>query len=150
MPLDYSPAAGPLLVKLAVPDPDSSQDPRVADLGNTPKEVNVAFRVLFLAHAPDADGERDRSVIDTGMYRLFTIVVKDQAEALEVCGDCVTRENIDSVVLCPGFAHSDVAEIARLVGRDVAVCVARGDGPSGRASRKARERAGYLTKGTGS
>ena len=122
----------------------------MADLGNTHKEVNVAFRVLFLAHAPDADGERDRSVIDTGMYRLFTIVVKDQAEALEVCGDCVARENVDSVVLCPGFTHSDVAEIARLVGRDVAVSVARGDGPSARASREARKRAGYLTKGTGS
>jgi len=89
-------------------------------------------------------------VIDTGMYRLFSIVVKDQAEALEVCRDCVARENIDSVVLCPGFTHSDVAEIARLAGRDVAVCVARGDGPSGRASREARKRAGYPSKGTGS
>ena len=110
----------------------------------------MPFKVVFLAHAPDADGERDRSVIDTGMLRLLSIVVKDQAEALEVCGDYVTRENIDSIVLCPGFAHSDVAEIARLVGRDVAVCVARGDGPSGRASREARKGAGYLTKGTGS
>ena len=148
MPLDYSPAAGPQIVRLAVTGPGSSSDPRVADLGNTHKEVNVAFRVLFLAHAPDADGERDRSVIDTGMYRLFTVVVRDQAKALEVCEDYVTRENIDSVVLCPGFTHNDVAEIARLAGRDVAVCVARGDGPGGRASREARERAGYLTKGT--
>jgi len=110
----------------------------------------VAFRVLFLAHAPDADGGRHRSLINTGMYQLSTIVVKDQAEALEVCRVSVARENVDSIVLCPGFAHSDVAEIARLVGRDVAVSVARGDGPSGRASREARKRAGYVTKRTGS
>jgi len=108
----------------------------------------VAFKVLFLAHAPDADGQRDRSVIDTGMYQLFSVVVEDQAEALGVCGDYVTRESIDSVVLCPGFTHNDVAEIARLAGRDVAVSVARGDGPSGSASREARKRAGYLTKRT--
>ena len=123
---------------------------RPGKLRNTHKEVDVAFRVLFLAHAPDADGQRDRSVIDTGMYRLFSVVVKDQAEALEVCGAHVTRENVDAVVLCPGFTHNNVAEIARLAGRDVAVCVARGDGPSGRASREARKRAGYLTKGAGS
>jgi hypothetical protein len=103
----------------------------------------MAFKALSLAHAPDADKEQHRSAIDTGMYQLFTVVVKNQAEAVAVCRDFVERRAIDSVLLCPGFTHRDVAEIVDAVGPNVAVCVARGDGPSSRVSRAALERAGY-------
>ena len=103
----------------------------------------MAFKALFLAHAPDADQEKHRSAIDTGMYQLFTVVVRDQAEAVAVCRDFVEQKNIDSVLLCPGFTHSDVAEIVRTVGGNVAVCVARGDGPSSKVSLAAMKRAGY-------
>ena len=106
----------------------------------------MAFKVLFLAHAPDAEKEIHRNIIDTGMYQLFTVVVKNQVEAREVCKDFVDEENIDSVILCPGFTHSDVAEIAKVAGSNVAVSVARGDGPSGKVSLKARKREGYLGK----
>ena len=108
----------------------------------------MAFKVLFLAHAPDADKEKHRSMVETGMYQLFTIVVKSQEEALEVCSDFVEREDIDSILLCPGFRHSDVAEIAKLAGDRVAVSVARGDGPSGKVSLEARKREGYFSKRT--
>ncbi len=40
----------------------------------------MAFRALFLAHAPDADREKHNSVIDTGKYKLFTVVVKSQVD----------------------------------------------------------------------
>ena len=103
----------------------------------------MAFKALFLAHAPDADKEKHRSAIDTGMYQLFTVVVRDQAEAVAVCRDFVEKKNIDAVLLCPGFTHSDVAEIVGTVGGNVAVCVARGDGPSGKVSLAAMKRAGY-------
>ena len=106
----------------------------------------MAFRVLFLAHAPDADKEKHRSIIDTGMYQLFTVVVRNQTEALEVCRDLIGQESIDSVLLCPGFTHRNVADIARAVGRDVAVSVARGDGPAARVSLAARTREGYLSR----
>ena len=106
----------------------------------------MAFRVLFIAHAPDADKEIDRSIIDTGMYQLFTVVVKSQEVAVEVSSDFIKRENIDSILLCPGFSHSDVAEIAKMVGSDVAVAVARGDGPSSKVSQEARKREGYFIK----
>lgn len=106
----------------------------------------MAFKVLFLAHAPDADKEKHRSVINTGMYQLFTVVVRNQAEAIEVCRDFVEKESIDSVLLCPGFTHSDVAEIVEVVGGNVAVSVSRGDGPSGKVSLAARKREGYLGK----
>jgi len=107
----------------------------------------MAFKVLFLAHAPDADKDKHRSVIDTGMYRLFTVVVRNQAEALEVCRHFVEKEAIDSVLLCPGFTHRDVAEIAQVGRGKVAVSVARGDGPSSKVSLAARKREGYLSRG---
>ena len=103
----------------------------------------MAFKVLFLAHAPDAAPAKHRTAIDTGMYQLFTVVVKNQAEAIEVCRDLVEQERIDSVLLCPGFTHRDVAEIGEAAGGSVAVSVARGDGPSARVSQAARKREGY-------
>jgi len=103
----------------------------------------MPFKVLALAHAPDADPKKHRSAIDTGLYRLHTVVVRTQAEALEVCRDFVEMKAIDSVLLCPGFTHRDVAEIAEAVGRGVGVSVARGDGPSSRVTKAARECAGY-------
>jgi len=106
----------------------------------------MAFKVLFLAHAPDADKEIHHNQIDTGMYQLFTVVVKNQAEAVEVCQEYVKSKNIDSVLLCPGFTNRDVAEITEAAGGKVGVCVARGDGPSGKISLAARKREGYLGK----
>ena len=106
----------------------------------------MAFKTLFLAHAPDANKDKHMNTIDTGMYQLFTIVVKDQAEAVGVCKNYVEMENIDSVLLCPGFTHRDVAEIVKVAGNNVAVSVARGDGPSGKVSLEARKREGYLNK----
>ena len=107
------------------------------------KEVDVAFTVLFMAHAPDADGRKHRSVIDTGMYRLFTVIVRNQQEAVQTCHELVEAEHIDSILLCPGFTHKDVAEIASTAGANVGVSIARGDGPSSGAALAAMERAGY-------
>jgi Family of unknown function (DUF6506) len=90
----------------------------------------MAFKAVFIAHAPDADPEKHHNVIETGKYRLYTYVVKTQAEAIKVCKDLYGREKIDSVLLCPGFTHKDVAEIFEALGNKVAVCVSRGDGPS--------------------
>lgn len=91
----------------------------------------MAFKAVFIAHAPDALVEKHHNLIDTGKYRLHTHVVKSQAEALKVCRDLYEKEKIDSVLLCPGFTHKDVAEIFAALGGKVAVCVSRGDGPSG-------------------
>ena len=106
----------------------------------------MAFKVLFLAHAPDAENKKHRSLINTGMYQLFTVVVKNQVEAVEVAKNHAEMQNIDSVMLCPGFTHSDAAEIVKAVGDNVGVTVARGDGPSGKLSLAARKREGYMGK----
>lgn len=90
----------------------------------------MAFKAVFIAHAPDAEYKKHNTLIETGKYKLFTYVVKNQDEVLKVCKDLYEKEQIDSVLLCPGFTHKDVAEIFEALGNKVAVCVSRGDGPS--------------------
>ena len=90
----------------------------------------MAFKALFIAHAPDADYEKHRSLIETGKYKLFTVVVKTQEEAIKVSKSFYEKEKIDSVLLCPGFSHKDVAELFEALDSKVAVCVSRGDAPS--------------------
>jgi len=103
----------------------------------------MSFNVLFIAHAPDADKVKHRSEIYTGKYRLLSVVVRTQTEAVEVAKEITEGRNIDTILLCPGFGHSDVAEISASLGGRVGVAVARGDGPSIRISAQARERENY-------
>ncbi|MDH4197597.1 MAG: DUF6506 family protein, partial [Candidatus Aminicenantes bacterium] len=92
----------------------------------------MAFKTLFMAHAPDADMEKHRAAVQTGKYHLFVVVVRNQAEALEVSREFRGREKIDSILLCPGFTHGDAAEIFAALENKVSVSVARGDGPGSR------------------
>jgi len=80
----------------------------------------MAFKALFLAHAPDGEAEKYRYVIETPRYY--------------VCKKAVKEEGVQSILLCPGFTHRDVAEISEAVGENVGIFVARGDGPSNKIS----------------
>jgi len=101
----------------------------------------MAFKAVFLAHASDAEPERDRSLIETSVYKLFTVVVKNQAQAVEECKKLVKEESIHSVLLCPGFSDKNVAEITEAVGENVGVAVARGDSPGRRVPTEVRIKA---------
>ncbi len=100
----------------------------------------MAFKALFLAHAPDADYEKHNSVIDTGKFKLFTFVVKTQNEAIKVSKSIYKKEKIDAIMLCPGFTHNDVSEIFQALEGKVSVNVSRGDGPSNKISQPAIQR----------
>jgi hypothetical protein len=104
----------------------------------------MAFKTLFLAHTPDADPDKNNCILETPKYRLFVRLVRGQKQALEVCKKLVKEEGIESILLCPGFTHRDIAEIAGAVGPNVGISVARGDGPSGRISMEAMKRAGWF------
>jgi Family of unknown function (DUF6506) len=104
----------------------------------------MAFKTLFIAHTPDADPDKHRVVLETGKYKLTTVLVRNQAQALELCRNMVKGEGIHSVLLCPGFSHKDIAEIAEAVGPKVGVSVARGDGPSGRVTAEVFRREGWF------
>lgn len=106
----------------------------------------MPFTALFVATAPDADPEKHRATIDTGIYVLHTVVVRNHQQALDVCTRMVAEQGVQSVLLCPGHSHHDVAEIAAAVGEDVSVSVARGDASSGRAAAKAMEAAGWFAR----
>jgi len=112
--------------------------------------MKMAFKVVFLAHAPDAEPEKHRCVIETSKYKLFVVVVRGQDQAVEVCRKLVKEEGIHSILLCPGFTHRNVAEIAEAVEEIVGVFVARGDGPSNRVSMNIMKREGWFSeKGKG-
>jgi hypothetical protein len=46
---------------------------------STTEDKIMAFKTLFIAHAPDADKEKHHSFIDTGKYQLDVVIVKNQA-----------------------------------------------------------------------
>ncbi len=104
----------------------------------------MTFKALFIAHAPDADYKKHRTVIDTGMYKLYSVVVKTQEEAVQVSKEYWQNESIEAIMLCPGFTHGDVAEIFKAVEGEVSVNVARGDSPSSRISMEALKKAGFF------
>lgn len=104
----------------------------------------MSFNALFLAHAKEADPAKHRAFIDTGLYQLDVVICRNQAEALEIIGKTMREKRLDSIMLCPGFTHADVAEIAAATGRKVAVCPARGDGPSSRIAVEALAKAGAI------
>jgi hypothetical protein len=104
----------------------------------------MAFKTLFLAHTPDADPEKHKSVIETSKYKLFTTLVRNQDQAVEVCRRCVKDEGIHSILLCPGFTHKDIAEISEAVGKNVGISVARGDGPSGKIALEVMKKEGWF------
>jgi hypothetical protein len=107
----------------------------------------MAFNVLFLAHAPDGDPNEHRCVIETpDYYKLFVVVVKDQQQAIIVCKEAVEKEDVESILLCPGFTHRDIAELSVIAGRSVGVFVARGDGPSNKISMQAMTRVGWFVE----
>ena len=55
----------------------------------------MAFEVVFLAHAPDAEPEEHRCVIETPKCKVFVRVVKDQGQADDMlrCKDMGIADN---------------------------------------------------------
>jgi len=92
----------------------------------------MAFNAAFIAHAPDADPEKHRAVIDTGKYKLFVTVVRNQEQALAEAKRLVADEGVTSILLCPGFTNKDIAELDVAVGDSCGISVSRGDAPSTR------------------
>jgi hypothetical protein len=105
----------------------------------------MAFKVLFLAHTPDADPEKHKSLIQTSKYKLFVTLVRNQDEAVRVCRRFVKEEGIHSILLCPGFTHREIAELSEAAGKDVGISVARGDGPSSRIAAEAMKKEGWFS-----
>ena len=105
----------------------------------------MAFKVVFIAHTPDAEPEKHQCVVETSKYRLLVRLVKNQEQAVQVCKKLVKEESIHSILLCPGFTHQNIAEISEAVGNNVGISVARGDGPSSKIAKDIMKREGWFS-----
>jgi hypothetical protein len=104
----------------------------------------MTFNALFLAHTPDADPEKHKCLVETSKYKLYVAFVKDQRQAIEVSKKYFKEKDIHSILLCPGFTNKDIGELSQVLGPNVSICVARGDGPSGRVAAEAMKKAGWF------
>ncbi len=104
----------------------------------------MKFISMLIALTPDADKEKHHAKIETDMYELHVNLVKNQQEALKVAKDKAETDGVQSIMLCPGFTHEQVAEIFNALD-NVSVTVARGDGPSGQIAKDAMEKAGWTS-----
>jgi hypothetical protein len=129
---------------LAFPSADDHYRATGSRIGNARGRIVMSFRAAFIAHVPDADPARHRTVLETDLYKLFSVLVKDQQQAVEVCRRLVADEGVQSILLCPGNTHADVAGIVAAVGDGVSVSVARGDSPSMRIAAEAMRSAGWF------
>jgi hypothetical protein len=103
----------------------------------------MAFTAAFMAHAPDANLE-DIALVETPTYKLYSVCVRDQEQALATARKLVGEKGVESIILCPGFTNKDIAELDEAVGADCGVSVSRGDAPSGAVARRAMQREGWF------
>jgi len=104
----------------------------------------MAFKEVALIRCPDAELEKHRCEIETPKYKLFVRTVRNQGQAVEICQSLVKEEGIHSILLCAGFTYKNIAQIAEVVGPNVGISVARGDGPSNKVTAAAMEKAGWF------
>jgi hypothetical protein len=104
----------------------------------------MPFIAAFIAHSPDADPAVHRAVVETGLYTLHTVIVRDQQQGLAAARELVEEHGVQSLLLCPGHSNEDVGQIAAAVGESVSVSVARGDPRGGRVAAQAMEAAGWF------
>jgi hypothetical protein len=102
------------------------------------------FKAAFIAHVPDADSTKHRCTLETSVYALTSVLVKDDEDALRVCRDLVHNHGIKSLLLCPGFTHTSIARIVDAVGKGISVDVARGDGPSNQVALRIMNEVGWF------
>ncbi|MFH1150227.1 MAG: DUF6506 family protein [Actinomycetota bacterium] len=102
----------------------------------------MSFTAAFMAHAPDADPE-DISLLETPTYTLYSVAVRNQAQALATAKKLIDEKGVESIILCPGFSNTDIAELDESVGEAVGISVARGDAKSQMCAMRAMQREGW-------
>lgn len=77
--------------------------------------IEYGVQRSFLAHAPDAEPEKHKCLVEASKYKLF-VVVSNRDQAVKECKRLVKEEGIDAVMLYPGFTHESVAQLAQVLG----------------------------------
>ncbi|MEA3266039.1 MAG: DUF6506 family protein [Candidatus Fermentibacteria bacterium] len=100
----------------------------------------MKFNTMYVSKWADGD-PGDVRVIETPTFTLHSMTAGDLCDRITEIGKYCRANEIHSIVLCPGFTHSMVAQVAKEVGNDVAVAVSRSDGPGSVVSAMARKEA---------
>ena len=90
----------------------------------------MSLNEVYLILVPNVDPKVDRSTIKKDNYKCITVLVNNEAEALDVSKELVESEDIRAFILCPGCSNSSVGAISSALGDSISVNVARGDGKS--------------------
>ena len=88
----------------------------------------MKFNTLYVSKWTDGDPS-DTTLIETETYTLHAMVAGESCQREKVIADYCRMHGIHSVVLCPGFTHAMVADVAMAVGPAVSVAASRSDGP---------------------
>ncbi|MCK5134036.1 MAG: hypothetical protein KAR40_18040 [Candidatus Sabulitectum sp.] len=100
----------------------------------------MKFNTMYVSKWADGDPD-DVTVIETPTYTLHSMTAGDSCDRIAVIGTYCRANDIHSIVLCPGFTHSMVAQVTEEVGNNVAVAVSRSDGPGSAISTGVRSEA---------
>jgi len=104
----------------------------------------VAFISAFVSLTPDAQPAKHTSKMETPMHTMYSVLVKDQSQAVDVCKKLTSENGVQAITLCPGFTNQNVGEIANAVGSTVAVTVARGDSPGAKLTSEILRKEGWI------
>ena len=97
----------------------------------------MKFNTMYVSKWVDGN-PADVRVIETPSYTLHSMVAGDACDRIAEIGRYCRANDIHSVVLCPGFTHSMVAEVSKEVGISIAVAASRSDGPGSAVSAEIR------------
>ena len=97
----------------------------------------MRFNTLYVSKWADGN-PKDVRVIETRTTTLHSMIAGDSCDRIAEIGKYCRANNIHSIVLCPGFTHAMVAQVAVEVGEEVAVAVSRADGPGSAVSARIR------------
>lgn len=100
----------------------------------------MKFNTMYVSKWTDGDPAFVK-VIETPSFTLHAMVAGDSCNRIAEIGKYCRANSIHSVVLCPGFTHSMVAQVSEEVGTGVSVAPSRADGPGSAASALARNEA---------
>lgn len=100
----------------------------------------MKFNTLYVSKWADGDPKVTR-VIETPTFSLHSMAAGDSCDRTKVIAAYCRKHGISSVVLCPGFTHRMVADVARALEGEASVSAARSDGPGSAISGPVREQA---------
>lgn len=90
----------------------------------------MKLKAAFIFVAPEADYQKNRSVVETPVVDLTVVGVKDYAMAAAAAKELVD-DGIAAIELCGGFGIIGTAEVKKAVGDKAVVGVVRFDNHPG-------------------